>query len=371
MRFESRTFWLAKDADETAQYQDAFAFDAEAGRAAIADGVSSTIFSGPWARLLTLATIADPPPLEDRAALQVWMAEKRLAWANGIDASKLTWYQRPKMADGAMTTLLWLELRATETNEDGLATRYQLQAFAIGDSCLFHLRHGELLYWFPLESSADFGLNPSVVGSVDRQADHLLEFKTRLSECLPGDLLVLATDAVALWAVERQESGEPVDWQRYWDLADDDWRDEIFAIRDAKQMRFDDSTLVLLRVVEERPAPVVNASEIIDQEVIAASTDVAMDEPTAALAQGSGEEQDVVDPMTLEMVSEPALGSLTEPVEPQEPLRFCAAIEEGMATLNEASGVDEKDAEKSKEASAGVPAEPDVDEGNAQDSPMY
>src|SRR5581483_9992929 len=104
MRFESRIFWLSKDADESAQYQDAFALDAETGRAAIADGVSSAIFSGPWARLLTLGAVADPPPLEDGGAFQAWLAEKRAAWANGIDASKLTWYQRPKMVDGAMTT---------------------------------------------------------------------------------------------------------------------------------------------------------------------------------------------------------------------------------------------------------------------------
>ena len=154
MRFESRTFWLPKDADETAQYQDAFALDAEAGRAAIADGVSSAIFSGPWARLLALAAIADPPPLEDTAAFQAWIAEKRIAWANGIDAGKLTWYQRPKMADGAMTTLLWLELQPVENNDEGRAIRYELHTFAIGDSCLFHVRHAvqpvtDMLDFFP------------------------------------------------------------------------------------------------------------------------------------------------------------------------------------------------------------------------------
>jgi hypothetical protein len=343
MRFESRTFWLPKDADETAQYQDAFALDAEAGRAAIADGVSSAIFSGPWARLLALATIADPPPLEDTAAFQAWIAEKRIAWANGIDAGKLTWYQRPKMADGAMTTLLWLELQPIETNDEGQATRYELHTFAIGDSCLFHVREGQLLYWFPLESSADFGLNPAVVGSIDRQADHLLEFKTRSNECMPGDLLILATDAVALWAVERQESGEPVDWSRYWELSDDDWRDEIFATRDAKQMRFDDSTLVLLRVIEERPAPVPDTSEIIDQEVMAASADFAA-ESCDAVAQSRGSEQELVEPQTLQVVSEPAVGSLTEAVEADDALRFDAAIEEGIEKLNDLAAEEDENA---------------------------
>ncbi|HQU46703.1 MAG TPA: hypothetical protein PK867_28110 [Pirellulales bacterium] len=329
MRFEYRTFWLAKDADEPTQYQDAFDLDSELGRAAIADGVSSTIFSGPWARLLALAAVAEPPPLEDSAAFQTWMAENRTAWINNIDTSKLTWYQRPKMADGAMTTLLWLELLPDETNDEELATRYQLQAYAIGDSCLFHVRDEATLYWFPLESSTEFGLNPAVVASVDRQLDHLLEFKARSQECLPGDLLVLTTDAVALWAIERHESGEAVDWPRYWDLSDEEWRAEIFALRDAKQMRFDDSTLVLLRVIEERPAPVTWPVELepLDAESVLSEETVA-GEATPAEAPAPDEP------------TEPAIASLTEAVENREALRFDAAVTEGVDSLEAIASAD-------------------------------
>lgn len=318
MRFESRTFWLPKDADETAQYQDAFALDAESGRAAIADGVSSAIFSGPWARLLTLGVVAEPPKLDDTAAFQAWLAEKRAAWVNAIDTSKLTWYQRPKMVDGAMTTLLWLELSPAETNAEGLATRYQLRSFAIGDSCLFHLRGGELLYWFPLQNAGEFGLNPAVVGSVDRQLDHLLGFNFRDHDCSPGDLLVLATDAVALWAVERQESGEAVDWSRYWDLSDEDWRGEIFALRDAKQMRFDDSTLVLLRVMEERPAPTVDYDELLGPALVAAdeagevaAAEMLPEDAAAHLAEAGPSAK-------TEEETEVGIASLTEAIESDE-----------------------------------------------------
>ena len=255
MRFEARTFWLSKDADEPEQFQDAYSLDAERGVAAIADGVSSAIFSGPWARLLTQATIAEPPNLEDAAAFQDWLARNRAAWSSQIDDSKLTWYQRPKMVDGAMTTLLWIELHPAELGEDGLAKNYRLRMFAIGDTCMFHLRKGQTLSKFPLETSSEFGLNPAVVASIDRKRDHLLAFKAAEADCLPGDLLVLCTDAIALWAYERAEAGEPVAWEDYWDLDSAAWRDDIFSLRDASRMRFDDSTLVLLRVIEETPAP--------------------------------------------------------------------------------------------------------------------
>jgi hypothetical protein len=255
VRFQSQTFWLAKDADSPDQYQDAFGLDAERGLAAIADGVSSAIFSGPWARILTRATIDDPPRFDVPGEFQDWLARRRAAWSGEIDTTKLTWYQRPKMVDGAMTTLLWCELWPDETGDDGLAKNYQLYSFAIGDSCLFHVRDGKWLAWYPLTGSAEFGLNPAVVHSIDRKRDHLLEFRRYDERCLPGDLLVLATDAIALWAVECQEAGDPIEWERYWGMSDEAWRDEIFALRSENRIRFDDSTLVLLRVVEETPAP--------------------------------------------------------------------------------------------------------------------
>jgi hypothetical protein len=338
VRFESRVFWLSKDADEPAQYQDAFALDAETGRAAVADGVSSAIFSGPWARLLTLGAVAEPPPLEDGDAFQAWLAEKRTAWINNIDTSKLTWYQRPKMADGAMTTLLWLELTPAETNDEGRAVRYQLQAFAIGDTCLFYIRDGQTLFSFPLEKSVEFGLNPAVVASVDRKLDHLLEFKARSCDGLPGDLLVLATDAIALWAIERQESGETIDWSHYWNLGEEEWRGEIFALRDAKQMRFDDSTLVLLRVIEERPAPAVTLPEAAAPELVTATDAVPQDEAEAETPQSDYAEEQVE---AVTPSDQGEVASLTEVVEGNEALQFDAAIEEGIETLHDAASVNE------------------------------
>jgi hypothetical protein len=339
MRFESRIFWLSKDADEPAQYQDAFALDAETGRAAIADGVSSAIFSGPWARLLTLAAVAEPPPLADGEAFQAWLSEKRIAWINNLDTSRLTWYQRPKMADGAMTTLLWLELVPAQTDDQGHALRYQLEAFAIGDTCLLHVRDGQTLYWFPLESSAEFGLNPAVIASVDRQVDHLLEFKARSCDCLPGDLLVLATDAIALWAIERHESGETIDWSRYWDLTDDEWRGEVFAQRDAKQMRFDDSTLVLLRVIEEQPAPLVSPYEVVEPDLAATGDDVLMADASTIDQHDSCRDQQV-EATTFEEVIEPPL-ALTEVSQSDNAVHFDAVIEKELESKNEAAPADQ------------------------------
>jgi hypothetical protein len=333
VRFQARTFWLSKDADEPEQFQDAFELHAERGIAAIADGVSSAIFSGPWARQLVQAVVAEPPNLEDTAAFQDWLARSRVAWSSQIDVSKLTWYQRPKMVDGAMTTLLWVELHPAEIGEDGLAKTYRLQMFAIGDTCMFHLRGGQMLAKFPLESSSEFGLNPAVIASIDRKRDHLLAFKAAEAECLPDDLLVLCTDAIALWAYERAESGEPVAWENYWDLDAEAWRAEIFALRDAARMRFDDSTLVLLRVIEETPAPAAEAEATLEPaeagdgsqavEIALASLVLFEDDRLAPSIEPAPE--DVVEPVELhEAIESPLeLNEVAEPAHdmiPNDPL---------------------------------------------------
>jgi hypothetical protein len=258
MYFEARTFWLPKDSEDPDRYQDAFGFDAQRGVAAIADGVSSAIFSGPWARQLTEAIVSQLPPLDDSAAFQSWLAELRSVWRSQIDVSRLTFYQRPKMADGAMTTALWVKLEPGEEAPAGPApAKLRLQCIAIGDSCLFHLREGNLLRLFPLQNSADFALSPNVIGSVNLKRDHLLEFQAINEECLAGDLLVLCTDAVALWAATRWEAGDPVPWDDYWDLSPEAWSAEIESLRQQNLMRIDDVTLLLLRVL----APCAPGSE--------------------------------------------------------------------------------------------------------------
>lgn len=285
MRFESKTFCLPKDSEYPDQYQDAFDLDPHRGIAAIADGVSSALFSGPWARLLTRATIEEPLRLEDHETFKSWLGRQRSAWSAGIDVSRLAWHQRPKLVDGAMSTLLWVELWPDENPEsegqddghvaNGAAPSYHWFGFAIGDCQFFQVRQGQTMNWFPMQNSAEFGLNPAVLGSIDRKHDHLLEFKAVDGKCQAGDLLVLCTDAIGLWAMTRQEAGDPVDWEPYWDLPHEAWRDEIFALRREGSMRYDDSTLVLLRVVEDVPAelPAEEAPPALESMAAAAESD--------------------------------------------------------------------------------------------------
>jgi hypothetical protein len=103
-----------------------------------------------------------------------------------------------------------------------------------------------------------------MIGSVDQKRDHLLEFQSVVDVCVPGDLLVLCTDALAKWALGQSEAGTPVNWERYWEMPVESWQEEIAALRHDRQLRYDDTTLLLLRVVEETAAPVEILTEVIE-----------------------------------------------------------------------------------------------------------
>jgi hypothetical protein len=314
MRFESRSFWLSKDFSFPNEYQDAFQLDAERGIVAIADGVGSAIFSGCWARILTQGAVAEPPQPQGAELFQAWLARQRANWTGQIDTSRLTWFQRPKMIDGAMSTLLWIELASNAEEKGEPQSAYRLNGWAIGDCCLFHVRENQLLRSFPITSAAEFGLNPAVLGSIDRKQDHLIEFQELHVTCWPSDLLVLCSDAVALWAMNRYEAGETIAWETYWDMPSEVWQEEIFAQREANLMRFDDTTLVLLRlapITEDLSPPgnsssfpaglplVVSERTLESAELTAAGNDLLPlalsgenDEPNAASPEGGGDFQE-------------------------------------------------------------------------------
>jgi hypothetical protein len=248
MRTASRVFWMPKDPAHPGEYEDAFALDEARGAAAIADGVGSAIFSRQWADLLTQAVVARPPAVSE-ASFWDWIAEKRQAWKDSIDFSRLSFAQRGKLRQcgGAFTTLLWVEWSPCEGAPGW-------RAFATGDSGLLHVRGGQALQTFPVTTAAELKEDPLTIASVNLHKDHLLEFRTAEGVAEPCDLLVLCTDALLGWALTRAEAGNPIDWGWLWDRSEDDFRAWVQTLRDEDTIRVDDTTLILLRVLADEPA---------------------------------------------------------------------------------------------------------------------
>jgi len=338
LRFESRVYTLAKDADYPEENQDVIRVDEEQGRAAIADGVSASLFARCWARILVEAALSGLPDPDDREALALWLAGLRAAWSRQIDVSRLAWFQRPKLREGAFSTLLCVRLvppggsepalgaglstpaalgaglptphterpavsssapdlrsadrRGQETcAERGMVpdpfSGWRLQGVAVGDSCLFLVRDGSVLRKFPIQTSTELDSDPVVIGSVDLNRDQRISFHRIDEPCRAGDLVVLCTDAIADWALRLEESGSPPSWEDYWDKPESDWREEILAMRAERHIRCDDATLGLLRITDRDRVALPERSDGSGESILGAATPfAAQGVPPDALGAG-------------------------------------------------------------------------------------
>ncbi len=187
-----RAFWLAKQGHRDDEYEDAVAGDAAAGRFAIADGASESAFAATWARLLVEAFVARPGPWSE------WLAGARSAWQQRCTAgAALPWYLEEKLAQGAAATLLGVSFSGPD----------RWRAAAVGDSCLFHVRGGRLERSFPLRHSTQFGNEPDLLLSRTIPGSVRCKRWNTNGTWRPGDVLLLATDALAQSLLREAEAG--------------------------------------------------------------------------------------------------------------------------------------------------------------------
>jgi hypothetical protein len=228
-----RAWSLCKRGNQSDEYEDAFAANPEAGRFAVADGASESSFAGLWAQLLVDGYTRR---LEKTAGAPSWLADLRYRWAKEVDDRPLPWYAEEKRLQGAFAAFVGLRLTAG-----------RWRALAVGDSCLFHVRGGELLRAFPLESSTSFGNQPSLLGS--RPSARPSQLQKARGQWQSGDRFLLMTDALAQWFLQQNEAGEKpatrIENELELEGAFAIWIEEL---RDRHVLRNDDVTLVAIRV---------------------------------------------------------------------------------------------------------------------------
>ena len=258
MRFQARQLWFPRDSGSPRDYEDASSHSEALGRAVIADGVSSAIFSRLWSRLLTRHALRFPPPVATDEAFMEWLAPLQRSWGSddAILKARGDWARADKLRSiGAQATLLAMDIEplATQPNEPA---EYRLRVCAIGDSVLYLVRDGKKLFSFPLAESADFAMPPNVVSSIARDVSYAGRFLHLDERCREGDLLVLCTDAIGKWSMQEYEAGVDVDWMRYWDDTSA-WQEDIQRLRakhpadPGNRLVVDDCTLLLMMVVPE------------------------------------------------------------------------------------------------------------------------
>jgi hypothetical protein len=164
---------------------------------AISDGATESSFSKEWSDLL-VSCYKDKP--FDIAHLPLTINAISETWKSITSAIELPWYAQQKLENGAFATFLGITLNLEEQS---------FESVSIGDCTLFQVRNNELIYSFPITSFEDFGNTPSLFATNSKfQSDYEKSVKYLNGQAISGDLLILASDAVAMWLFKRLNEGE-------------------------------------------------------------------------------------------------------------------------------------------------------------------
>jgi hypothetical protein len=238
MQISLRTFWLPKKGNTSEEYEDAFwpreamTVSSDRFRFAVADGATESSFAGSWARLLVRAYCRDQ--LSDRK-IRKQLPQLQREWYSSVETTSLPWYAEEKLAQGAFATMLGLTLFRERS-----ASELTWDSTAIGDSCLFQVRGGEIVTSFPIARSDEFNNRPMLVSS--NSTDWTATRKSGAWK--PTDVFYLMTDAIANWFLRSVENGEQP--SALLDRIDgsEDFREWVDSLRDSGAMRNDDVTVL-------------------------------------------------------------------------------------------------------------------------------
>jgi hypothetical protein len=218
-------------------------------KVAIADGATSSMLAGRWARRLVevfgsargAARAKHEFIAAYREASDCWDEEVR-EYIRGREQRDvpIQWYEEPGLAKGAFATLLVVEF------SDGRAGHSpKWRAAGIGDSCLFQVRGDSLYACFPMSNAEEFSFQPPLLPSRATPDDVI-----RRNVCLgdqnwePEDRFYIVTDALAAWFLRNWGAGgQP--WEPLRDFtAESDFTAWVDEQRDHNEMHNDDTTLV-------------------------------------------------------------------------------------------------------------------------------
>ena len=213
---------------------------------ALCDGASESAFSRSWAQILVEAFVEDPfdPGEASASSLNEWLAPRSEEWSDGVPWDRIPWHGEAKAKAGALAAMVAIEADLLPNSAGSFGWR----AVAVGDCCLFVVRDGGLEMSFPMEAPDQFNNTPSLICSNPANNGRLWErVLRREGELIPGDLLILATDALAAWFLEEVESGRKP-WETLASIEPEEWDGWVEERRKERSMRNDDTTLVFVEV---------------------------------------------------------------------------------------------------------------------------
>jgi hypothetical protein len=233
---------VPKELDFPESMEDIIGMDIAGRRVAVCDGASESFAAQIWARLLVNAFIRFP------AINSKWLEEVNQEYRSNFDLSCLSWSKLASFERGSFSTLLGLEYFEEFSSVD---------VISIGDSLAVLVSEGELSDSFPYNESASFGQRPTLFSTDTKKnsfvddADFYNRHVKTWSVCAARHSSILCmTDALGEWVLRLAEEGCPR-WKLLLQLETTDClRELVISEREAKRMRVDDVSLLIVDFYE-------------------------------------------------------------------------------------------------------------------------
>jgi len=241
-QFRIRKFQMQKMGLGEAECEDRSSLSSENSpilRIAVADGATESLFSDLWSEILVNRYVEKGTELLANSELEKIYQEFYLKANQQITQMPETrqWFMYEKLERGTHATLA-----AIEFSNSGL-----FEVTTIGDSCVFWRIEGEQnINMFPKLLPEEFGNFPSSICHLPKTWKNLEQKTLKQQISFEGHLqIVLCTDAFACWLATEINSNVPA-WHELFQLSESKFNDLIKALREQKDIRNDDVTLVII-----------------------------------------------------------------------------------------------------------------------------
>ncbi|AFY77291.1 MAG: protein phosphatase 2C domain-containing protein [Hydrococcus sp. C42_A2020_068] len=252
MSHEILAFSLPKIGEAEKNNQDRFETSPDGSLIALSDGAGSSLYPSQWAEILvkSFCQSQDDPIEQIQQSYQEWLKPAQEQWrqyylAKLKSPNRAWWQGGSQIKNRGSATFIGLRLQKSNASGGG-----KWQAVAVGDSCLFKLdRNGDNLLAFPLKSSQSFKRTTQCFESLPEYPSFPPQFEEGSYE--NGDIFLLATDAFSQWLLtDYEERGEA--WKKCFELKEqNDFIKAIAQLRQKNLIKNDDTTMALIKILEE------------------------------------------------------------------------------------------------------------------------
>jgi len=251
--FFTKVFKTHKQSETMNDCQDAYSFNEDKKRFAIADGASRSFFPSQWSQILVDCFCHNETPINqtvfEKKNWHEWIGSPQIIWQKEIEkkitrASKYYLQNRWVTKDPAVSTFVGIEFKMIERILDW-------RAMIVGDSCLFHY-NDKTFKSYLFNSSDEFDSHPDYFASYPAYNKYEPDFIQGIAQ--NNDFFILASDALAKWIIDLKEKQT----QTFSEVmnflvtisSEEEFNEFIDKIRKDKQYKLenDDVTLMIIQI---------------------------------------------------------------------------------------------------------------------------